>query len=153
MPARMHSHPPARMHAHKCMIVQVLLGETDSRTCGDAWATWGVVPKMGCARCDYEPDGCQRYVCGTVSSDKELQYVQSVTSYSVAVTYCILQHKQQQHAVCSDSAWVFLAAFTKFLSLFANSPVPNGKQSCLADTPEYIFIFTFSLLLPFNDRV
>lgn len=36
----------------------VLLGEADSSTCGDLWATWGVLPPVGCARCDFE--GCGR---------------------------------------------------------------------------------------------
>ena len=36
----------------------VLLGEADSSTCGDGWATWGVLPIAGCRRCQYE--GCAR---------------------------------------------------------------------------------------------
>jgi hypothetical protein len=36
----------------------ILIGEADSSTCGDAWATWGVVPKIGCKKCDFE--GCGR---------------------------------------------------------------------------------------------
>ena len=36
----------------------VLLGEADSSTCGDLWATWGVLPPVGCARCEFE--GCGR---------------------------------------------------------------------------------------------
>ena len=46
----------------QCPSVQqmILLGETDSSTCGNMWATWGVVPTMGCARCNQDPDGCER---------------------------------------------------------------------------------------------
>jgi len=36
----------------------VLVGEVDSSTCGDRWATWGVVPEIGCKRCKGE--GCER---------------------------------------------------------------------------------------------
>ena len=123
------------------MIVQVLLGETDSRTCGDAWATWGVVPKMGCARCDYEPDGCQRYVCGTVSSGKELQYVQSVTSHSVAVAYC---------SINSNSVLCVLIAH--------GVSSPHSLSFCLClptllfQTENKVVLLTI-LYIPFYDRV
>lgn len=44
----------------KCESVRgyLLLGEADSSTCGDAWATWGVVPIYGCRKCEFE--GCGR---------------------------------------------------------------------------------------------
>lgn len=36
----------------------ILLGEADGAACGDLWATWGVLPAVGCARCGGE--GCER---------------------------------------------------------------------------------------------
>lgn len=36
----------------------LLVGPSDSATCGDVWATWGKVPEIGCARCGFE--GCER---------------------------------------------------------------------------------------------
>ena len=36
----------------------ILIGEVDSSTCGESWATWGVPPTIGCKRCEFE--GCPR---------------------------------------------------------------------------------------------
>ena len=38
----------------------LLLGPPDGSESGDAWATWGAVPPLGCARCGGDPDGCER---------------------------------------------------------------------------------------------
>jgi hypothetical protein len=55
--------PPGRDFSDaiaKCDSVHgyLLLGEADSSTCGDRWATWGVPPEIGCKKCDFE--GCGR---------------------------------------------------------------------------------------------
>jgi len=49
-----------------CPSVQeiILVGEKDSGTCGDAWGTWGRCPPLGCRRCEFDMDGCERCYFG-----------------------------------------------------------------------------------------
>ena len=50
----------------------ILLGEADGAACGDLWATWGVLPAVGCARCG--SDGCERCDTG-LDEDSVAPYI------------------------------------------------------------------------------